>query len=225
MREKHETLQTDGNIEGVAKVHPRLSILIPGLPHRKEVRENLLAGLIPQCGDEMYRESADIAHCVMERIIFEHVEILTLIDDKQHSTGAKRNMLIDLANGEYIAFIDDDDQVSEHYVFAILKALKTSPDCVGFQGWITTDGIKRIDWELSKDLPDRTVVRHGRTFYERRTNHLCPVRREIALQAGFPDKSNAEDKAYAEKLNPLLKTEVKISDLLYHYKESRKKEY
>lgn len=211
--------------DGVAQAHPKLSILIPSLPHRKEGRDKLLASLFPQCGDELYRVNTPIGHCWFERIIFAEIEILILIDNKEHTTGAKRNMLLDLSEGEYIVFIDCDDEISSNYISSILNALKTKPDCVGFLGWITTDGIKRIDWELSKDLSDRTVIRHGRSFYERRTNHLCPVKRELAIQTGFPDKSNAEDKGYSERLNHLLKTEVKIPELLYHYKESRKKEY
>jgi hypothetical protein len=51
----------------------------------------------------------------------------------------------------------------------------------------------------------------------RRANHLSPVKRELALQAMFPDQSNAEDKEYSGRLNPFLKTEVKIDKSIYHY--------
>jgi hypothetical protein len=33
----------------------------------------------------------------------------------------------------------------------------------------------------------------------------------------FPDKSNAEDKEYSERLNKHLKTEVIIESPIYHY--------
>jgi len=33
----------------------------------------------------------------------------------------------------------------------------------------------------------------------------------------FPDQSNAEDREYSSRLNPFLKTEVKIDKSIYHY--------
>jgi hypothetical protein len=55
---------------------------------------------------------------------------------------------------------------------------------------------------------------------------LTPVKRELALQAMFPDKSNAEDKEYSSRLNPFLKIEVEIKELVYHYDyRSYDKEY
>lgn len=44
------------------------------------------------------------------------VEILTLTDNKQRSIGAKRQALLNLAQGKYIAFLDDDDVPSHNYI-------------------------------------------------------------------------------------------------------------
>ena len=52
------------------------------------------------------------------------------------------------------------------------------------------------------------------------------MRIDLFLAAMFPDKSNAEDKAYSERLNPFLRTEVSIPQPIYHYKySSQNKEY
>jgi hypothetical protein len=40
------------------------------------------------------------------------------------------------------------------------------------------------------------------------------------MKAGFPDKSNAEDKAYSEAVQPLLQSEVFIDKLMYNYRYS-----
>jgi hypothetical protein len=49
------------------------------------------------------------------------------------------------------------------------------------------------------------------------------VRRELALQAGFPEVAFAEDYEYSMRLLPLLKTEVLITEPMYHYDYWNKK--
>jgi hypothetical protein len=55
------------------------------------------------------------------------------------------------------------------------------------------------------------------SVYYRCPNHYNPVRRELALQVGFPDINFMEERDYAYRLRPLLKTEVVIPDTLYFY--------
>jgi len=150
------------------------------------------------------------------------VQILVFGDNKQHTTGYKRNKLLHAATGKYIIFIDDDDWIEPYYIEELLKAAESDADCFAINGWITTNGKNRINWYLSKDNPN--VTRNG--VYLRTTNHITAVKRELALQAGFPDISNAEDKAYSDRLKPYLKTEYTIEKPMYHYRFStHNKEY
>src|SRR3990167_4215726 len=59
------------------------------------------------------------------------VELVYLLDNKRRNVGAKRNALMSIATGEYVSFIDDDDQVAPDYVrriySAITKTRKASP--------------------------------------------------------------------------------------------------
>jgi len=48
-------------------------------------------------------------------------------------------------------------------------------------------------------------------------NHLCPVKRDIALACMFTDKNFGEDFDYAEKINLLIKNEYHIKEKLYFY--------
>lgn len=142
-------------------------------------------------------------------------------DNEKDTTGMKRNRLLEKASGKYIVFIDADDEVPPYYIEEILKGAEADCDCMGMLGYMTTDGANEIGWELSKDFPNDTIIRDGKKFYTRKTNHISPVRRELALQTMFPDKSNGEDKDYSDRLNPLLKTEYKITmPDMYHYKYS-----
>ena len=199
----------------------KLSILIPTLVIRRDQRKELL--------DNLFNQVRPVSNLIekfdtysVERFIGELAEIIVVEDNKEMTTGAKRNLLLELSTGDYVSQIDDDDWVSSEYVKEFLRASEANPDCICFQGWITEDGIKRIDWELSKDFENKTVFRGGLKFYERTVNHLCFVKRKIAMQAGFPSHlSNAEDKWFSDRLKNLVHTEVKIKELLYHYRYSR----
>lgn len=147
---------------------------------------------------------------------FEFPEVEVISDNSMaYNIGVKRNKLIGLAKGEYIVFIDDDDHISPDYVRLILEACETGTDCIGINGIITTNGLDKRQWFISKE--------YGRWFtgadgtYFRTPNHISPVKRELALQAGFPEISFGEDAEYSRRLLPLLRTETIISQPLYHY--------
>ena len=137
------------------------------------------------------------------------------------TTGAKRNKLINLAQGKYVVFIDDDDTISKDYISQIMNALQSEPDAVGFKGWITTNGRDKREWKISKDFPYET---QGRT-YLRYNNHLSPMKKEIALQVPYPDLTYGEDYQFATALKEsgLIKTEVFIDRHLYNYNYRTKK--
>lgn len=131
-----------------------------------------------------------------------------------YNIGVKRNRLLSVAHGDYIVFIDDDDTISPDYVQKILKATETNPDCIGISGLITTNGQDKRQWHISKDFG--SWYEHANCYY-RTPNHISPIRRELALQAGFPEIVHGEDYEYSKRLLPLLKTEVKVEGNIYFY--------
>jgi glycosyltransferase involved in cell wall biosynthesis len=149
------------------------------------------------------------------------VEVIICTDKGKATTGEKRNQLLRAAQGDYIAFVDDDDLVAPNYVDLILDAIQTNPDVVGMNLIMTVNGKKAersyhsLDYKTWFDVPDPTFP--GHRVYFRNPNHLNPVKREIALAVGFPDITEAEDKAYSKGIQPLLKTEVKIDQPIYYY--------
>lgn len=188
-----------------------LSILICSLESRAVKLDRLLRSLYVQV------------------IMLDHVgrvEILFEVDSKQISTGEKRNKLLDRASGKYICFIDDDDHVYESYIGRILEAIKLDTDCIATQGHYSINGGHKILWKLSKDYADHDGNENGSVVLYRRANHLTPVKRECAIKARFPHISNAEDKAYSERLNKYIKTETSIPEPIYHYDyETANKQY
>lgn len=188
-----------------------LSILIPSLNERADMLAVLLRKLEQQ-----------IESCEAK----DKVEICVSIDDKERTTGSKRNELMSLAKGEYLIGHDDDDDPPSWYIEELLIACKSGADCFAISGVITTDGKDEKRWFISKDLDYKAIVdSDGRGAYHRYTNHITAVRRDIALQIKFPDQVFGEDYQWATDLknSGLLKTEYKIDRFpMYHYKFSRK---
>jgi len=204
----------------------KISILIPSLWNRSEQKTQLVYGLISQLGEICYHYDEVQENYTREIYTNGVCEVIIDIDNKQVTTGEKRNRLVNAAKGEYIIFIDDDDEVPGYYVCSLLDACESNADCFAINGKMTTDGAKEIKWRLSKDYENVTIKENGVDVYLRKTNHITGVKREIALKCPFPNKSNAEDKSYSDAINKFLKSEFVISLPMYHYKFSTKnKEY
>ena len=82
------------------------------------------------------------------------VEVITEVDNKQITTGAKRNNLLNKASGKYICFIDDDDHISNDYLRLILEAIESDADCIATTGIFSINGGHPVKWRLSKDFID-----------------------------------------------------------------------
>jgi hypothetical protein len=148
------------------------------------------------------------------------IEILHFVNKGEKSIGEYRQMLLSKAVGEYVVFIDADDRISIEYISSIITAIASHPDCVGLKGTMTTNGRKQETWEISKDLPyDQIRKSRGLYHYRRYSNHLAPIKRDIALQIGYKSLKFGEDFDYATRLSKsgLCKTEVKIDRYIYHY--------
>lgn len=172
----------------------KFSILICSLSSREDKLYRLMRVLEPQKNDD--------------------VEILIKKDNGEISIGKKRNILLEEATGDYVAFIDDDDLVAEDYVKKITEAIKSNPDCCGIQGIITFQGQDpRI---FIHSLRHKEWFEQNNIYY-RCPNHLNPVKRELALQVRFPEINFGEDKDYSTRLFPLLKEEVFINGVVYNY--------
>ncbi len=182
-----------------------LSILICTIEEREAYLEKLMETL---------------AYQIKENDLGDRVEILHFKDKKgQHKIGLKRNTLLQGCNGEYAAFIDDDDWVSDDYLIAILKALETKPDVVHLEGVYTVDGqnprrfihsCRYVDW----------FERGG--IYFRPPNHLNPMKTSISKNFRFQEINHGEDRDWSLRISAaqVLRTEVEIPQPIYYYNYS-----
>jgi glycosyltransferase involved in cell wall biosynthesis len=174
-----------------------LELLIPTMPKRQIMLARLFDRLLPQLRG---------IHNVTYRT-----------DDGPGTIGAKRQRMIEAATGDYIAFIDDDDLISEDYVARIRPMLDSQPDCVGLIVHVTMDG---KPWDPSPLFFHSLQFRSNEAWAgnTRTPHHLCPMRRELALRSRFPDKSWGEDYNFALGVLPHLQREEWAGDdPLYFY--------
>lgn len=204
----------------------KISILIATLEERKNELTILLLNLMKQCKDFTFKGSVidRQGDLVITTHTFEDVEIITAMDNRNFTTGYKRNILYQMAKGRYSASIDDDDSVPNYYVEELLKAAKEGTDCFAINGSITFNGKDEKKWYISKDLKYEAVGVGKDMYYNRYPNHITGIRSEIAKQFLFPDKTIFEDFEWATKIHNsgLIKIETKIEKPMYYYKYSTK---
>jgi hypothetical protein len=145
------------------------------------------------------------------------VEIATYKNEGEISIGLIRNKLIEMSQGEYISFFDDDDDCHENYISMIFDALKTNPDVVSLEGIITFNGQNAKKFIHSIDF--NAYFEKNKTFY-RPPNHLNTIKSSIVKMILFKDMTYSEDTDFAMRLcnAKLLKTEIKINEPYYFYK-------
>ena len=147
------------------------------------------------------------------------VQLCLDIDWGQRSIGAKRQGLLEQARGDYVVSIDDDDLVPGDYVQKIQTAIMRNPaDCITYRGAMSTNGVYEAEsvYSLAHSKPE-TVYVDGAKVYLRTPLHVTPIRRDIALAAGFPNMNHGEDQQFASRVLPLLKSQEYLDEVLYYY--------
>lgn len=180
-----------------------LSIHIPTIVGRERQLQMLLNSLKHQMS--------------RNQITFDDIEIITQCDNKEMSIGAKRQILLDRCNAEYCVAIDDDDHVDEFYLYKVLVAIQSRPDCIGYLEHCTIDGQKKISCH-SKRYPTWANNVDGYDFVR---SIFCKdvIKTDIARYIGFSDFRFGEDHDFSKRLaaSGLLKTEVFINEVMYYY--------
>lgn len=147
------------------------------------------------------------------------VEVLYEEDNKEMSVGAKRQILLERAIGDWIVYFDSDDKPNREYVLLIYQTIISNSDidCIGMNVDMTTDGnnpqkcchrLKYPEWKDNIDGWD----------YVRNITHFNPIKRKLALMVGFKDERFGEDKIYSDLVTKLCKKEAYIEQPLFHYR-------
>jgi len=179
----------------------KLSILIPSIPERIDKLQLLLVKMQIQIQGNP------------------HIEVISLIDNKKISIGEKRDALVQLANGKYLAFVDDDDDISSEYMNEIYTAIITNEDVdlIMFDSLAILNG-KNCNILVDIDNENEPIRKDDEDNYidtKRKPFHVCAWKSEIAKTERFAAVGYGEDWDWVKRLIPKIKKTKKIGKQLH----------
>jgi hypothetical protein len=148
------------------------SVLIPTIPGREDSLKRLL---------ETIREKVVR---IAPRL---RVEYCLKFDNKEMSVGLKREDLLQNARGKYMAFIDDDDTITDQYIEDLVATIQGSYPVMRLRGQIQ-------QYTFTHSLENRldgSMARDG--VFLRPPNHLNPMMTDVAKLIHFKDSVRGED--------------------------------
>jgi hypothetical protein len=178
----------------------KLSILVPTIPNR--------------VGGKFLMLMTELQKQIGART---NIEILGLFDNKKRTLGEKRQAMIEITNGDYLVFIDDDDRLASTFINDVMDALEKNPDadCVVYDCICTINGTRSIhckygvEYEYSPD--NRGPLWYGKPA------HTMVYRSSIAKRHSFASKSFGEDTDWVKRACKDIKQQVRIDKVLYYY--------
>jgi glycosyltransferase involved in cell wall biosynthesis len=175
---------------------PLLSILTPTI----RGRENQLAAL----QDKL---TAQIGSSPVEHLVF--------CDNRTRTIGAKRQALVDIARGQYIAFCDDDDDISDDYVARLLAAIKTGADVITFRQRAIYNGLES---EIHFGINNQDEAYNPGGITLRAPWHVCAWKRERVEECLFGESNYGEDLIWCKQARQRIKTGYHINSILHTYR-------
>lgn len=175
---------------------PRLSILIPSITERCDRLKALVSKIEEQAEGE-------------------NVEIVSIVDNRKCSVGEKRENLLKISHGEYVAYVDDDDDISDNYIEEILKAIyENDVDVITFNTLARINEDPEVIVEMRLGQEDEQLC-HPVT--KRSAWHTCAWKRELVKEVDFAKTNYGEDYHWVRQCNLLGKTEHHIDKILHYY--------
>lgn len=174
------------------------SVLIASIPGR----ERKLQSLITSIREKTARIAPEL-----------RVEICIDFDNKESSIGTKRQRLLDRAQGKYLCFIDDDDDITDAYVEDVLGMFRGNFHTMRLWGSMREH---RFMHSTSVKLSDPMATKE---IFQRPPNHLNPMLADIAKLIRFKNATYGEDLDWTISLARanFIQTEYRSSDDRIHY--------
>jgi len=148
------------------------SVLIPTISGREASAQRLIQSL----------------HEKTKRICPElRMEICMDFDNREISIGAKRHKLLQAARGKYMAFIDDDDEITDAYIEDLWQCIQNGYHVMRLRGQINP---YTFTHSIENKLTD--PMARGDVFI-RPPNHLNPMMTDVAKLISFKDATRGED--------------------------------
>lgn len=187
-----------------------LSVLIPSIPSRADK----LAKLTQELERQKVHTYATCGHLGLG-------DLEVVVDDSAGfmegglSIGKKREALVKRANGRYLNFLDDDDNISPNYIETLLKMCNTNADVCTFRAFVKlNEGWGLVDMSLKYQFNEQFTPEYT---VRRKAWHTCPIKSEFAKLYDFKDINSAEDFEWTERVLTHCVTETHTEQILFEY--------
>lgn len=188
------------------EILPYLSILTPCVPSR--------------IGTTLPKLIEKIENQIKENNLEKKVEHLILIDNKIRTVGRKRDNLIQSAVGRFVAFVDDDDDISKDYVLELTNAIKEHPsvDVITFKQNCFIENYPKAVAVFG--LNNENESYQPGVEFKRKPYHICAWNRKLAQKYRVPSNNICEDVGWVSQMWKEAKTEHHIDKVLHAYIQS-----
>lgn len=159
---------------------------------------------------------------------YEHlINQFVFIDQENQGQSIARNNGIDVAKGEYIAFLDSDDILCESYIKTILNAIKKYPDIVRFNAYQFFEKKSEYKKVIEATLKDECIITSEHCL--NRVFEQCAwfpwlnvYKRKLLENDKFPQGIYFEDAWLMPKIFLKAENVLFINDYLYLYRRNLK---
>jgi glycosyltransferase involved in cell wall biosynthesis len=145
------------------------------------------------------------------------IELLALFDNKKRSVGKKRQELIDISQGEFIVFIDDDDRIADDYIESIMSAILKDKDLdvLVFNTICNVNNTydKLCKYGIEFEYGD---INNGKEW-RGKPAHTMVWRSSIVKKHKYQNISNGEDINWVLSAYKDINKQVRIDKILYWY--------
>lgn len=193
---------------------PLLTILTAGLEKRRAAFEK---GLRQKLSAQIDKEQENVVH------------LCAFTDGKKVSSGqVRQSLLVEACNRDsaYVCFLDDDDDISDDYLYRLIGGCTTGANIVTFKAGVTMVR-EVIDRRTRKprivrrnEVWDFGLHQDMRWIGMMQANHLCAWQASIASQVAWcPHLGYGDDQLWYKPLHmayPDL-TQFHIDEILYFY--------
>jgi len=179
----------------------KLSILVPTVPSR-------LSFFYPRIMNQLLEQTKT----------YTDIEILGFFDNKKRTVGEKRQDLLNMARGEFLVFIDDDDRITNDYVQEIMDAIykNKDTDCIVFDSICCIDNgdLKKlckygIEYEYGDILDGKE--------WRGKPAHTMVYRSTIAKKHCYSNLNSGEDYDWVLRACKDIQHQTRIEKILYYY--------